>query len=84
VQNPPSIPTLFIVLIYSYLKKSELIIDFHNFGWTILGLTQGQNSFIVKIAKFIEINLSKYCTKSFCVSKKMKEEIKNIFGKLIM
>jgi beta-1,4-mannosyltransferase len=80
IQNPPSIPTLFIILFYSFFTRSKVIIDFHNFGWTILALNMGENSFIVKVARFIEINLSKFCDYSFCVSKNMKKKIKLLIG----
>ncbi|CAG8689807.1 16446_t:CDS:10 [Funneliformis mosseae] len=54
VQNPPSIPTLMIVQTVCWLQSTKLIIDWHNFGYTILGLRLGQNSLFVKIAKRYE------------------------------
>ncbi|CAG8704815.1 19651_t:CDS:2 [Gigaspora rosea] len=54
VQNPPSIPTLMIVQFVCWARQTELIIDWHNFGFTILGLRLGHNNFIVKIAKWYE------------------------------
>ncbi|RIA81409.1 Glycosyltransferase Family 33 protein [Glomus cerebriforme] len=54
VQNPPSIPTLMIVQFVCWLRSTKLIIDWHNFGYTILGLRLGHDSRIVKIAKWYE------------------------------
>ncbi|CAG8578736.1 4822_t:CDS:2 [Dentiscutata erythropus] len=54
VQNPPSIPTLMIVQFVCWARQTDLIIDWHNFGYTILGIRLGHNSRIVKIAKWYE------------------------------
>ncbi|CAB4399266.1 UDP-Glycosyltransferase/glycogen phosphorylase [Rhizophagus irregularis] len=54
VQNPPAIPTLMIVQFVCWLRSTNLIIDWHNFGYTILGLRLGHDSRIVKIAKWYE------------------------------
>ena len=49
MQNPPSIPTLFIVWIVSRLQGARFIIDWHNFGYafiasyTIMALSLGMN-----------------------------------------
>ncbi|OAY81600.1 UDP-glycosyltransferase TURAN [Ananas comosus] len=49
VQNPPSVPTLAAVKLCSWLRKSEFIIDWHNFGFSLLGLSLGRGHIIVKI-----------------------------------
>jgi len=53
IQNPPAIPTLFIVQIYRLLTRSKLIIDWHNFGYSILALNLGR-SVIVRVAEVYE------------------------------
>jgi beta-1,4-mannosyltransferase len=50
VQNPPSIPTLFIVQIYTLMTGTRLIIDWHNFGYSIINLNRGPGLFVT-IAK---------------------------------
>ncbi|RHZ65794.1 hypothetical protein Glove_311g67 [Diversispora epigaea] len=54
VQNPPSIPILMIVQFICWLRQTNLIIDWHNFGYTVLGLRLGQDNFMVKFAKWYE------------------------------
>lgn len=54
VQNPPSIPTLMVALAISVLRNTHLIIDWHNYGWTILAGTKGANHPFVKISKVYE------------------------------
>ena len=51
VQNPPSIPTLIVVYFYTLLTSSRFIIDWHNYGFTILALKSGPQHFLVKLCK---------------------------------
>lgn len=39
------------------LKGTKLIIDWHNFGYTILGLSVGGNSVAVKFAKWYLVSV---------------------------
>ncbi|KAG9034313.1 mannosyltransferase [Tulasnella sp. UAMH 9824] len=47
VQNPPSIPTLVVVQLASWLRGSKLIIDWHNLGYSILALKLGKEHFLL-------------------------------------
>lgn len=54
VQNPPSIPTLAIASVISFLRNTDLIIDWHNFGYTILALKLGASHPLVTISAWYE------------------------------
>lgn len=54
VQNPPSIPTLAIASLVCALRNSKLIIDWHNYGWTILSGTRAASHPLVGLAKLYE------------------------------
>lgn len=54
VQNPPALPTLFVVQFTAALLGSKIIIDWHNLGYTILGLRLGPKSPLVKLAALLE------------------------------
>ncbi|KAK3294527.1 glycosyl transferases group 1-domain-containing protein [Chaetomium fimeti] len=54
VQNPPTIPTLAIASLICRLRNSKLIIDWHNYGWTILAGTRGANHPLVALSKLYE------------------------------
>lgn len=76
-QNPPSIPTLFIAIIVCFLRNTHLIIDWHNYGWTILAGTKGPSHPFVKISKHYEAILGRWApTASFTVSKAMATQLK--------
>lgn len=64
VQNPPSLPILFIIGMLKrwWAPNVQLIIDWHNLNWSILNLKyQNENHPVVKIMKFYE----KYCGSTF-------------------
>jgi beta-1,4-mannosyltransferase len=78
VQNPPSIPTLFIAIVICFLRNTHLIIDWHNYGWTILAGTRGAQHPFVKISKFYESRLGSWApTASFTVTNAMAKQLKN-------
>ncbi|ROW04446.1 hypothetical protein VMCG_05015 [Cytospora schulzeri] len=54
VQNPPSIPTLAVAYVTCALRNTRLIIDWHNYGWTILEGTRGPSHPFVRISKLYE------------------------------
>lgn len=42
VQNPPAIPTLVLCVMVCWWHGAKLVIDWHNFGYTIMSLTMGR------------------------------------------
>ncbi|KAG8982260.1 mannosyltransferase [Tulasnella sp. 427] len=75
VQNPPSIPTLAIVQLASWLRGSQLIIDWHNLGYSILALKLGQRHFLVRIAKWFERTFGRTAYAHLFVTNAMKERL---------
>jgi beta-1,4-mannosyltransferase len=52
LQNPPSVPTLVVVKWASSLRHSAFVIDWHNFGYTLLGLSLGRSSCFVSVYRW--------------------------------
>jgi beta-1,4-mannosyltransferase len=78
VQNPPSIPTLFIAIIICFLRNTHLIIDWHNYGWTILAGIRGSKHPFVIISKYYEAFLGCWApTASFTVTNAMAHQLRN-------
>ncbi|KAL2061870.1 hypothetical protein VTL71DRAFT_7248 [Oculimacula yallundae] len=78
VQNPPSIPTLFIAIIICFLRNTHLIIDWHNYGWTILAGTRGEKHPFVTVSKYYEALLGSWApTASFTVTDAMQRQLRN-------
>lgn len=78
VQNPPSIPTLLVAIIVCFLRNTHLIIDWHNYGWTILAGTRGSSHPFVTISKQYEAILGRWApTASFTVTDAMARQLRN-------
>ncbi|XP_078481251.1 chitobiosyldiphosphodolichol beta-mannosyltransferase [Ciona intestinalis] len=77
VQNPPCIPSLAICCFLSVWNGSKLIIDWHNYGYSILALSLGENHPMVKIAKWYEEIFGQLSSGNLCVTKAMQEHLFN-------
>ena len=80
VQNPPSIPTLLIAQAVCFVRNTRLIIDWHNFGYTILALKLGENHPLVKIAELYERYVARWADAHFCVTNAMARVLKQKYG----
>ncbi|KAJ0982153.1 hypothetical protein J5N97_010408 [Dioscorea zingiberensis] len=80
VQNPPSVPTLAAVKLSSWLRRSSFVIDWHNFGYTLLGLSHGRSHIIVKIYHWFEKFFGKMADGSLCVTQAMQHELAQNWG----
>ena len=70
VQNPPSIPTLIVSVAYTtFHRKTKLVVDWHNYGYTILEMGLSPNHPLVTLAKYIESTFGPRVAAAFCVSK---------------
>ncbi|KAG8969263.1 mannosyltransferase [Tulasnella sp. 425] len=75
VQNPPSIPTLALVQLASWLRGSKLIIDWHNLGYSILALKLGRRHLLVRVAKWFERTFGRNAYAHLFVTNAMKERL---------
>ncbi|KAI9815194.1 MAG: mannosyltransferase [Thelocarpon impressellum] len=71
VQNPPSIPTLAIAYAICLLRDTHLLIDWHNFGWSVLALRLGARHPLVRIAKWYEYAFGGLASANFTVTDAM-------------
>ncbi|KAK6914469.1 Glycosyltransferase subfamily 4-like, N-terminal domain [Dillenia turbinata] len=92
VQNPPSIPTLVAVKWASWLRHSAFIVDWHNFGYTLLSLSLGRTSLFVAVYKWssggcshvyffrVEKHYGKMANGALCVTRAMQHELAQNWG----
>ncbi|PKA58869.1 beta-1,4-mannosyltransferase [Apostasia shenzhenica] len=80
VQNPPSIPTLAAVKLSSWLGRCGFLIDWHNFGYTLLRMSHGRSHIIVKIYHWFEKFFGGKADGSLCVTKAMQHELAHSWG----
>uniref|UniRef100_A0A4W3I6V4 Chitobiosyldiphosphodolichol beta-mannosyltransferase n=1 Tax=Callorhinchus milii TaxID=7868 RepID=A0A4W3I6V4_CALMI len=76
LQNPPGLPAIAAAWAVCLLRGSKLIVDWHNYGYTIMQLTHGERHPIVLIAKWYEKLFGKFSNFNLCVTKAMQEDLK--------
>ncbi|KAK3224712.1 hypothetical protein Dsin_004574 [Dipteronia sinensis] len=80
VQNPPSVPTLVAVKWASSLRKSAFVVDWHNFGYTLLSLSLGRSSPFVSVYRWFEKCYGNMADGSLCVTRAMQHELGQNWG----
>ncbi|TPX39027.1 chitobiosyldiphosphodolichol beta-mannosyltransferase [Synchytrium endobioticum] len=75
VQNPPAIPTLAIVPLVSYLLGAKFIIDWHNFGFTLMEMRLHKGHVLVRIARLYEMFFAGCAHGHLAVTCAMKEAL---------
>jgi len=68
VQNPPSIPSLFVARIVSWARGSAFVIDWHNLGYSLLQIKRSDRDIFVWVYKFIEIVCGCLANSGFAVT----------------
>ncbi|KAJ1967283.1 mannosyltransferase [Dispira parvispora] len=87
VQNPPAIPTLMVVQLVCWLRSIRLVIDWHNFGYTILALNLGFQHPVTRIAAYYERWFGSTAYAHLCVTEAMAKELRRhwqVRGKVIV
>ncbi|KAJ5087078.1 hypothetical protein NUU61_008385 [Penicillium alfredii] len=79
VQNPPSIPTLAVASISCFLRQTRLVIDWHNFGYSILALKLGASHPLVKLSLWYEKIFCKSASAHLCVTNAMASVLQKEF-----
>ncbi|XP_040295837.1 chitobiosyldiphosphodolichol beta-mannosyltransferase isoform X1 [Bufo bufo] len=75
LQNPPGLPAIAVTWFFCLLRRCQLIIDWHNYGYTIMGLTNGPSHPVVRVAKWYEKIFGRLSNYNFCVTNAMKEDL---------
>ncbi|KAJ2742447.1 mannosyltransferase [Coemansia sp. BCRC 34301] len=87
VQNPPAIPTLLVARTCAMITGARLIIDWHNYGYTILGMRLGSEHPVVSLARRFERFFGKSAYAHLCVTDAMASDLRDkwrISGRLIV
>ncbi|CAF97943.1 unnamed protein product, partial [Tetraodon nigroviridis] len=80
MQNPPGLPSISVAWFVSILRGSRLIIDWHNYGYSIMALSHGQGHPVVRLAERYEHFFGPLATHSLCVTNAMKADLQNNWG----
>ncbi|XP_038275737.1 chitobiosyldiphosphodolichol beta-mannosyltransferase isoform X3 [Dermochelys coriacea] len=75
LQNPPGLPSIAVTWMVCLVRRSKLIIDWHNYGYTVMSLIHGKSHPIVQIAEWYEKLFGRLSDYNFCVTNAMKEDL---------
>ncbi|MGH7894838.1 MAG: glycosyltransferase [Candidatus Binatia bacterium] len=75
VQTPPAIPTLLVALVAARASGARFVVDWHNFGWAMLGLRLPARHPVVRLARAWERLLGPRADAHLCVSHAMAAEL---------
>lgn len=75
IQNPPSLPSFFIIAIVKFLTGCQVIVDWHNTGYSIVMNVHSmrESSPIIKLLKLYELLIPRYFDHHFTVTNAMKQ-----------
>ena len=79
-QDPPAFPTLTVARLALARKGVRFVIDWHNIGYSVLGLRLGQWHPAVRFARWLERRDARHADASLCVSRGLAEFLKSRFG----
>ncbi|CAL4124132.1 unnamed protein product [Meganyctiphanes norvegica] len=75
LQNPPGVPAIPVCWFYCLITRTKFLIDWHNYGYTILALSLRKGHPLVGIYRMIEFFFGRLANGGLCVSKAMKEDL---------
>ncbi|CAL8102310.1 unnamed protein product [Calicophoron daubneyi] len=85
LQNPPAVPTFVVAWLFIRLTRKELIVDWHNYGFTLVELSTSRGSLLSRIYRLLEVNFaSKFLSSStltsprvihLCVSRALQQDM---------
>jgi len=77
MQNPPAVPTLALGMLMRMIYGSMIVVDWHNFAYTLMGLHfGGEGSPLVQVAKEYERIVGGMADAALCVTHAMKKWLK--------
>jgi len=80
LQNPPGVPALPACWLYCLLHRCKLVVDFHNYSFTILAMSCGNDSPLVRLTKAVERFFAARCHSALCVTKAMQVDLSSNWG----
>ncbi len=80
VRNPPAIPTLLVALLVARFRGAKLVVDWRNFGYSVLSLRLGRRHPVVRLARWYERLMGRCADAHLCVSRAMQADLQENWG----
>ncbi len=78
--TPPAVPILPVVPWFARHREAQLVIDWHNFGPSLLALKLGRHHPAVSLLEWTERRLAMAGTQHLCVSEAMRKRLQSDFA----
>eukprot|EP00117_Sycon_ciliatum_P000195 scpid68855/ scgid6362/ Chitobiosyldiphosphodolichol beta-mannosyltransferase; Asparagine-linked glycosylation protein 1 homolog; Beta-1,4-mannosyltransferase; GDP-Man:GlcNAc2-PP-dolichol mannosyltransferase; GDP-mannose-dolichol diphosphochitobiose mannosyltransferase len=75
LQNPPAIPTMAVAWLVCRLRGTEFVVDWHNYGHTILSMALPRKHPLVRFAVWYERFFGRMADNAVCVTNAMREDL---------
>ncbi|XP_057891827.1 chitobiosyldiphosphodolichol beta-mannosyltransferase [Melospiza georgiana] len=75
LQNPPGLPSIAVAWVAGLWWGSSLIIDWHNYGYSIMSLSHGRSHPLVLLAKWYEKLFGRLSDYNLCVTDAMRKDL---------
>jgi beta-1,4-mannosyltransferase len=75
LQNPPSFPTLLAASLAGKWLGAVVIVDWHNYGFSLLALRLGDSHWLVRLARWYEFRAARGAGAHLCVSRAMRADL---------
>ncbi|MEZ5395515.1 MAG: glycosyltransferase [Bryobacterales bacterium] len=76
-QNPPAFPTLFAARLAARRHAAKFVLDWHNFGFSMLAMRLGEDNATVRRARSYEQKAGRHADAHLCVSNAMAERMRD-------
>ncbi|AWP19471.1 putative chitobiosyldiphosphodolichol beta-mannosyltransferase [Scophthalmus maximus] len=80
LQNPPGLPGIAVAWFVCILRGSRFVIDWHNYGFTIMTLSLGRRHPLVRLAEWYEHFFGPLADHNLCVTDAMKNDLQKNWG----
>jgi beta-1,4-mannosyltransferase len=80
LQNPPFIPTFAITSLIAFFRQQRLVIDWHNFGYSLYALKFGKSHPLVRLHRWYEFRGARSAYAHFTVTNAMARFLKDKAG----
>ncbi|KAM3864010.1 chitobiosyldiphosphodolichol beta-mannosyltransferase [Diretmus argenteus] len=80
MQNPPGLPGIAVASLVCGLRGTRFVIDWHNYGYTIMALSHGPRHPVVRLATWYEHFFGPLATHHLCVTGEMKDDLQRNWG----
>jgi len=75
LQNPPALPTLCVCWFVCRVRNIVFVVDWHNYGYTILALALADQHPLVRFSKWYEGVFGRLSDYNICVTRAMREDL---------